>query len=91
MAEKEFEDDDPMELRGAMCEGSDESSMEDMGLTFVEEFARMGWSRDEMLTVFMDPHYRGPHTVLRAKGLGYVTWLLNQLPGGADTPPSGSA
>lgn len=90
MAEKKFEDDDPMELTGTMCEGGDESSMEEMGLAFVEEFARMGWSRDEMITVFMDPFYRGPHTVYRAKGLGYVTWLLDQIPSRMNTRPSGS-
>jgi hypothetical protein len=80
MAEKKFEDDDPMELTGTMCQDGDENSMDQMGFAFVEEFARMGWSRDEMITIFMDPFYRGPHTVYRAKGLGYVTWLLDQIP-----------
>ena len=75
VAEKEFENDDPMELVGTSMEG-DEANIEEMGLTFVEELARMDWSQEEIFAVFADPFYRGPHTVYRAKGPEFVRSLI---------------
>jgi hypothetical protein len=75
VAQKEFEDDDPMELVGTFVEG-DDANIEEMGFTFVEELARMEWSQEEILTVFADPFYRGPHTVYRAKGPEFVKSLI---------------
>lgn len=87
MAEKKFESSDPMELVGTLCEGGDESSMDEMACVFVEELARMGWSREQIFGVFQDPFYRGPHTVLRSKGPAYVNALLDQIAGIAPPPP----
>lgn len=81
---KEFEDDDPMELIGSVM-GIGEDGMEEIGLTFVEELARMDWSQEEILTIFSDPFYRGPHTVFRAKGAEYVKRLIVSVMG-ADNP-----
>jgi hypothetical protein len=84
MADKQFEDDDPMELVGTFLEG-DDASIEEMGLTFVEELARMDWSQEEILAVFADAFYRGPHTVYRAKGAEYVKSLIVAVMG-SDNP-----
>jgi hypothetical protein len=81
MAEKDFEEDDPMELRGTVVDDGGDQAMEEMGRTFVEELARMRWSREDIMTVFLDPFYRGPHTVFRAKGLAYVTVLIDSVMG----------
>jgi hypothetical protein len=81
MADKKFEQDDPMELVGTVLDGGGDAAMEEMGLTFVEELARMRWSREDILTVFLDPFYRGPHTVFRSKGLGFVTALIDSVMG----------
>ena len=88
MAEKKFESSDPMELVGTMCEGGDASSMDEMACVFVEELARMGWSREQIVAVFQDPFYRGPHTVYRSKGPAYVDALLDQVAGIAPPPPA---
>jgi hypothetical protein len=80
MADKQFEDDDPMELVGTFIEGDDES-IEEMGLTFVEELARMDWSQEQIFTTFADPFFRGPHTVYRAKGPKFVKSLIRAVMG----------
>lgn len=80
MADKEFESEDPMQLVGTLME-CDEEEIEEMGLTFVEEFARMRWSREEIMAVFANPHYRGPHTVYRAKGPVFISGLIDLVTG----------
>ena len=84
MAEKKFEAEDPMELVGAICEGGDADAIEEMGRTFVEELARMGWPREDIIAVFADPFYRGPHTVFRSKGMLFVAALVESILGGQD-------
>jgi hypothetical protein len=80
MADKEFESGDPMELVGTLVE-CDEAEIEEMGLTFVEEFVRMRWPREEILSVFANPHYRGPHTVYRTKGPAFVSGIIDLVTG----------
>jgi len=82
MAEKEFESDDPMELVGTAITCTD-ADIEEMGMTYVEEYIRMLWPVEEILAVFANPHYRGPHTVYRAKGAAYVRILVQCATGGA--------
>ena len=103
MAEKKFESEDPMELVGTLMEADDEA-IQDMGLTFIEELARMKWPRADIEAVFSDPFYRGPHTVFRAKGPAFVSQLIDsvlgeqlvpqaqadQAPAGAPTRPHSS-
>jgi len=80
MADKEFESEDPMQLVGKLMECGEEE-IEEMGLTFVEEFARMRWPREEIMAVFANPHYRGPHTVYRAKGPAFISGLIDLVTG----------
>lgn len=80
MADKEFESEDPMQLVGTLME-CDEEEIEEMGLTFVEEFARMRWPREEIMAIFANPHYRGPHTVYRAKGPAFISGLIDLVTG----------
>ncbi len=80
MADKVFESEDPMQLVGTLME-CDEEEIEEMGLTFVEEFARMRWSREEIMAIFANPHYRGPHTVFRAKGPAFISRLIDLVTG----------
>jgi hypothetical protein len=87
MAQKDFEQDDPMELVGTVLDNAGEQAMEEMGRTFVEELARMKWPREDIITVFMDPFYRGPHTVYRSKGLAYVTGLIDSVMGDGRAAP----
>jgi hypothetical protein len=87
MADKKYEQDDPMELVGTVIDDGGDRAMEEMGRTFVEELARMRWSREDIMTVFLDPFYRGPHTVFRSKGLAYVTELIDSVMGTGRVSP----
>jgi len=80
MADKEFESEDPMQLVGTLMECNEEE-IEEMGLTFVEEFARMRWSREEIMAIFANPHYRGPHTIYRVKGPAFISGLIDLVTG----------
>lgn len=79
MVDKALEDDDPMELVGVtMPRAGDPAAVESMAQTFVEEYLRMGWPREEILAVFQDPFFRGPYSIYRSRGLDYVCSLLDQ-------------
>jgi len=80
MADKEFESEDPMQLVGTLME-CDEEEIEEMGLTFVEEFARMRRPPEEIMAIFANPHYRGPHTVYRVKGPAFISGLIDLVTG----------
>lgn len=92
MADKEFESDDPMELVGLLMQAN-EKDIEEMGLTFVEEYVRMRWPREEIEAVFANPHYRGPHTVYRVKGPAFIAGLIDLVTGVTPTAaqPTGCA
>jgi len=75
-----FEQDDPFALVGMQLPGEqDAESLELMGRCFVEEFVRMGWDAVQILLLFQDPFYRGPHAVYTAKGAGFVQQLISQV------------
>jgi len=77
--EKEFEEDDPMELIGMLIDGNDPNMLEEMGRTFIDEFLRMGWPPDAIVGVFRDPFYRAPHAIFRQRGETYVVELVEQV------------
>ncbi|MBI3326894.1 MAG: hypothetical protein HYZ81_09350 [Nitrospinae bacterium] len=80
MPKDDFEQDDPFELVGMMFPGEQDAETVDlMGRCFIEEFMRMGWSDTQILLVFQDPFYRGPHAVFHARGEGFVRQLLAQV------------
>lgn len=78
MAPKDFEEDDPMELVG-MVIGTNDDMMEEMGLTFIDEFLRMGWPPDAIIGLFRDPFYRAPHSILCKRGERYVIDLVERV------------
>ncbi len=80
MAEKEYEEDDPMALVGVRLSGVEaEEALDEMARTFVSEFARMGYSSDRIRAIFRDPFYRGPYAVYRRRGEAYVERLLEEV------------
>ena len=64
--------------------GCSDEEIEEMGLTYIVEYSRMQWPREDILAVFMNPHYRGPHTVYRAKGHKCVESLIDRVMGEPD-------
>jgi hypothetical protein len=73
MPKDEFEADDPMELVGVALPDGDP---EELAGAIVEEFIRMGLSNEELLALFRDPFYVGPHAIWRSRGDEYVLWLI---------------
>ena len=80
MATKPAEPDDPMALVGVAMESDpDDQALTEMAQSFVEEFARMGWSGEQILRMFRSPHFRGPHNILRKKGEAFVRGLTENV------------
>ena len=65
-----FKDPDPSDpnmLVGVMLPADAEATRE-MAYVFAEEFARMGYSREQLLGLFKNPFYGGAHGAYRALG-----------------------
>ena len=75
MPKDEFEADDPMELVGVALPDGDP---EELAGAIVEEFIRMGLSNEELLALFRDPFYAGPHAIWRSRGDEYVRGLIHR-------------
>jgi hypothetical protein len=67
MAHKDMEADDPMELVGVVLPADLEATRE-MAYVFAEEFARMGYDRNRLFSVFKNPFYGGAHGAYQALG-----------------------
>lgn len=81
MATKSFEENDPLELIGVELSGifpTEVDSLEEMARTFIDEYARIGWNREELLKMFRDPFYQGPHAIYRAKGEPFIQRLIEE-------------
>jgi len=65
-----FKDPDPSDpnmLVGVML-SADAEATRDMAYVFAEEFARLGYSREQLLWLFKNPFYGGAHGAYRALG-----------------------
>jgi len=65
-----FKDPDPSDpnmLVGVMLSADSEATRE-MAYVFAEEFARLGYSREQLLWLFKNPFYGGAHGAYRALG-----------------------
>ena len=58
MPKDEFDFEDPFELNG-MAFLTHEDTTNDMAECFIEEFMRMGYSHQQVLALFRNPHYLG--------------------------------
>ncbi len=77
MAEKRFEDDDPMELVGMVMPG-EPGQLEAMAEALVDEYARLGWDEKRILTLFVNPFFLATHRIYRQKGEAYVRELISK-------------
>lgn len=74
--------EDPLALVGVRLErGPDEQALAEMARCFVEEYARIGWSGDRILSLFRNPFFRGPHRILSLKGEEFVRDLVEKVTG----------
>lgn len=80
MAEKEFEQDDPMAfVQMYLDTPADDAFYQDMAETFIEEYMMMGWSDEEIFHLFEDPFYRGTHEIWQRKGETFVKNLIREV------------
>lgn len=77
--EKDFEDDDPMELVGMVIPTDGDEMLDAMGRTFADEFLRMGYPPPAILSLFRDPFYRAPHSLYTHKGEPYIVEMIEQV------------
>jgi hypothetical protein len=60
-----------------------------MARTFVEEFARIGWSRDRIGRMFRQPRYVAAHVVYQTRGPEFVAKVIEEVLG-PETPSEAS-
>jgi hypothetical protein len=67
MPYKDPDPTDPNMLVGVVLP-ADAEATRDMAYVFAEEFARLGYSREQLLWLFKNPFYGGAHGTYRALG-----------------------
>lgn len=78
MPKDEFDFEDPLELKGVVIP-SQEDTTGDMAECFTEEFMRMGYSPSEVLALFRNPHYLGPHMAWEKQGEPFILDLIAEV------------
>lgn len=71
---------DPSVLVGVSLPGGPET-MREMAEVFADEFARMGHSPRQILGLFRNPFYGGPHAALQALGGPAIEEIIAQSAG----------
>jgi hypothetical protein len=74
----EFEDDDPMELVGVVMPG-EPGMLEKMAEIIVDEYVRLGWDEERLMTLFVNPMFMATHRIYRQKGETYVRDLIREI------------
>ena len=77
MPYQEPDETDPLLLVGVELPAGADSSRESARV-FAEEFARMGFGEEELMALFRNPFYAGPHQAWRALGEEGVRELARQ-------------
>jgi hypothetical protein len=75
-----FRDPDPTDpnmLVGVMLPAETEATR-DMAYVFAEEFARLGYSREQLLWLFKNPFYGGAHGAYRALGENETLSIIDE-------------
>ena len=78
MADKPFDADDPLAITAAPCPDGD---LDTQVAIMVEEFLKMGTSRETMLQLFRNPFYTFLHACRERVGDGAVAALVERVAG----------
>ncbi|MHB1306005.1 MAG: hypothetical protein ACYC23_02860 [Limisphaerales bacterium] len=78
MPKDEFDFEDPFQLNG-MAFLTQEDTTNDMAECFTEEFMRMGYSHQQVLALFRNPHYLGPHMAFEKRGEPFIRGLIAEV------------
>ena len=77
MPHDEFVDEDPMGLIGMVLPG-EPGQLEAMAECVIEEYVRLGWSEQRLMTLFVNSMFLATHRIYRLKGETYVRDLIRQ-------------
>ena len=77
MPYKDPDPSDPNMLVGVMLPAEAEATR-DMAYVFAEEFARLGYSREQLLWLFKNPFYGGAHGAYRALGENETLSIIDE-------------
>jgi hypothetical protein len=75
-----FKDPDPTDpnmLVGVMLP-ADVEAIRDMAYVFAEEFARLGYTREQLFWLFKNPFYGGAHGAYRALGENETLLIIDE-------------
>jgi len=78
MPKDEFDFEDPFELNG-MALLSHEDTTDDMAECFAEEFMRMGYNHKQVLALFRNPQYLGPHMAFEKRGEPFIREIITDV------------
>lgn len=78
MPKNEFDFEDPFELNG-MTLLTHEDTTTEMAECFIEEFMRLGYGHKQLLAIFRNPHYVGPHLVWKKRGEPFIVDLIAEV------------
>ena len=77
MPYKDPDPSDPNVLVGVVLPAEAET-MQEMAYAFAEEFARMGYSKTLLLSVFKNPFYAAAHGIYQTLGEAAVQMIINE-------------
>jgi hemerythrin-like domain-containing protein len=70
---------DPMTIHAMGLETDDPKVHREMAVAFIEEYMRMGYGRDRVLSLFQIPQYIGPFLAYQALGKAAVAALVDEV------------
>ena len=73
---KQLAAEDPLELVSVAVPGGDSSYMAEC---LVEEYMLLGWSDDQLRSLFRNPFFQLPHQIHQARGDAYVCSLIREV------------
>lgn len=77
MPHDEFVEEDPMELVGMALPG-EPGQLEAMAEAIVEEYVRLGWGEQRLMTLFINPMFLATYRIYQHKGEPYVRALIQK-------------
>lgn len=77
MPKDEFIAEDPMELVGIVLPG-EAGQLEAMAEAIVEEYVRLGWEAERLMTLFRHPMFLATHRIYTLKGEKYIQDVIRR-------------
>ncbi len=70
---------DPLTLHGVVVETDDPNTTREMAGCFIDEYLRMGCTRERVLSMFRIPQYVGPYMAYESLGKEAIAELIDEI------------